>query len=57
MGMRASDKNVVPLCYHHHAQLHDQNGDEDRFWKGFRLSEDFGRIVAKQFWEKSPHKK
>ena len=57
MGMRASDKNVVPLCYQHHAQLHDQNGDEDRFWKGFRLSEDFGRLKAEELWEKSPHKK
>ena len=32
-GMRASDKNVVPLCYYHHAQLHDKNGDEDKFWE------------------------
>jgi len=57
MGMRASDKNVVPLCYHHHAQLHDQNGDEDSFWISFGLSEDFGRQKAEELWNKSPHKK
>ena len=55
--MRASDKNVVPLCYYHHAKLHDTNGDEDKFWESFGLSPDYGRETAKMFWEKSPHKK
>ena len=57
MGMKASDKNTIPLCYGHHSQLHDKNGDEDSFWKGFRLSEDFGRIKAKEIWNKSPYYK
>ena len=57
MGMKASDKNVVPLCYYHHALLHDKNGDEDSFWIKFSLPEDFGRLKAKEFWEQSPHKK
>ena len=57
MGMKASDKNVVPLCYHHHAKLHDQNGDEDSFWNGYGLSEDFGRLKAQEYWSKSPHNK
>ena len=56
-GMRASDKNVVPFCYYHHAKLHDTNGDEDKFWESFGLSPDYGRETAKMFWEKSPHKK
>jgi len=43
MGMKASDNNAVPLCYSHHAELHDKNGDEDSFWTTYDLSEDYGR--------------
>ena len=57
LGMKASDKNVVPLCYQHHAQLHDQKCDEDSFWRSFRLSEDFGRLKAEELWKKSPYYK
>tara|TARA_R100000951_G_scaffold77684_1_gene65561 strand:- start:156 stop:485 length:330 start_codon:yes stop_codon:yes gene_type:complete len=52
MGMRSSDNNAVPLCYSHHAQLHDSFGNEDMFWLLFRLSEDYGRETAKKYWEK-----
>tara|TARA_Y100001972_G_scaffold16174_2_gene17455 strand:+ start:2070 stop:2402 length:333 start_codon:yes stop_codon:yes gene_type:complete len=52
MGMRASDNNSVPLCYYHHALLHDSHGNEDMFWESFDLSADFGRNVAKKYWEK-----
>ena len=52
MGMRASDNNSVPLCYYHHALLHDSHGNEDMFWTSFGLSEDFGREIAKKYWEK-----
>tara|TARA_R110000751_G_scaffold253912_1_gene353412 strand:+ start:224 stop:562 length:339 start_codon:yes stop_codon:yes gene_type:complete len=57
MGMKASDNNAVPLCYHHHAKLHDSNGDEDSFWVKFTLSEDFGREKAKYWWSISPYNK
>jgi hypothetical protein len=52
MGMRASDNNSVPLCYYHHALLHDSHGNEDMFWESFNLSADYGRNVAKKYWEK-----
>ena len=52
MGMRSSDNNAVPLCYSHHAQLHDNFGNEDLFWLLFGLSENFGRETAKKYWEK-----
>jgi len=55
MGMKASDNNVVPLCYGHHAELHDKNGDEDSFWTTYNLSEDFGREVAEYWWNLSPY--
>jgi len=55
MGMKASDNNVVPLCYSHHAELHDKNGDEDSFWTTYNLSEDYGREVAEYWWNLSPY--
>ncbi|HAI38159.1 MAG TPA: hypothetical protein DCM40_08560 [Maribacter sp.] len=57
MGMRATDNNTIPLCYYHHSQLHNVHGNEDKFWKQYGLSEDFGRIQAKMFWDKSPYRK
>ena len=57
MGMRATDNNSIPLCYYHHSQLHNVHGNEDKFWKQYGLSEDFGRIQAKMFWDKSPYRK
>ena len=50
--MRASDNNTVPLCYYHHALLHDSHGNEDMFWESFNLSADYGRNIAKKYWEK-----
>ena len=49
MGMKASDNNVVPLCYGHHAELHDIEGHEDNFWTRYNLEEDFGRKNA-EYW-------
>ena len=33
MGLRADDRNVVPLCQYHHQQLHDRYGDEFKFFE------------------------
>ena len=56
-SMKASDKNVVPLCYYHHAMLHDKIVNENVFWTLFGLSEDFGSELAKELWDNSPYKK
>lgn len=55
MGMRSSDNNVVPLCYYHHAQLHDQKGDEDSFWRLHNKEKDYGRRTAEYWWNISPY--
>ena len=55
MGMKASDNNVVPLCYYHHAQLHDQQGDEDSFWLSQNKEKNFGRKTAEYWWNISPY--
>lgn len=31
MGLKTGDNWVVPLCEHHHRQLHER-GNEDAFW-------------------------
>ena len=35
MGMKANDKNVVPLCFFHHHVLHTQFGDEHKFFESY----------------------
>ena len=50
MGMRARDNNCVPLCYKHHALLHDKYGNEDKFWTMFNLPENYGRGVSQMLW-------
>ena len=55
MGMKSSDNNAIPLCYFHHAELHDTQGDEDKFWINYDLNEDYGRDKANYWWGISPY--
>lgn len=50
MGMKANDKNVVPLCFYHHQELHDKVGNENKFWTLYGYDEDYGRRVAKNLF-------
>ena len=53
-GLRASDKNVIPLCFHHHSELH-KRGDEMAYFDykvGYR---EFGQDTAKRIWYASPY--
>ena len=52
MGMKSGDNNAIPLCQYHHMLLHDRFGNEDAFWRSYGLDSDFGRIIAKNIWEK-----
>ena len=56
MGIKANDKNAIPLCYKHHAELHDSVGDEYKFFLNYKLPEEFGKMVAVWFWYMSPHR-
>jgi|TARA_R110001592_G_scaffold68325_3_gene209458 hypothetical protein len=51
MSLRANDRNVIPLCYHHHALLHTKFGSERAFFRSFGLPEDFGQTWAKKYFE------
>ena len=56
-NVQAHHNNVVPLCYGHHAELHDVEGHEDNFWVNYNLEEDFGRKTAEYWWNISPYNK
>lgn len=51
MSLRANDRNVIPLCYHHHAMLHTKFGSEAAFFKHFGLPEDYGQTWAQAYFE------
>ena len=51
MGMRADDRNAVPLCFFHHSQLHTKFGNEFKFFARYFRSETFGQELAKSLYE------
>ena len=56
MGLRANDKNVIPICYKHHYLLH-KRGNEFAYFKEATGDEFFGQKIAKYLWENTPHDK
>ena len=56
MGLRAGDKDVIPLCFKHHSELH-RNGNELKFFEQLVSNSRFGMVTAKQLWEESPYNK
>ena len=54
MGMKASDRNLVPLCMKHHFDLHHR-GNELAYFQEITGNPDFGKDAAEQYWLKSPH--
>ena len=51
MSLKANDRNVIPLCLHHHSQLHTKFGDEYQFFASYGLPISFGKDWAKKLWE------
>lgn len=52
MSLRSNDKNLLPLCAHHHMELHTQHGSEKSFFKKFGLPENYGKEMARMLYEK-----
>ena len=50
MGMRADDRNAIPLCYFHHAQLHQKFVNESKFFERYFRNADFGKKLAQNLW-------
>ena len=50
MGLKANDRNAVPLCMHHHSMLHMKFGDEFQFLWDYQIllvkngQKNFGKI-------------
>jgi len=56
MSLRAGDKDVIPLCFKHHTELH-RNGNEYNFFEKVVCNSKFGIITAQKCWEESPYNK
>tara|TARA_R100001443_G_scaffold56141_2_gene67202 strand:- start:1079 stop:1435 length:357 start_codon:yes stop_codon:yes gene_type:complete len=52
IGLRANDKNVIPLCYHHHHELHTKYGSEKEFFNAYGLPDDTGKRIAEMLYNK-----
>jgi len=54
MGLKANDKNLIPLCQRHHIMLH-KRGNELAFFEEMAGFADFGKVTAQRYWSRSPH--
>ena len=55
MGMKANDRNAIPLCHKHHTLLHTKHGTEANLFKKYGLHSATGMNSAENLWIKSPH--
>ena len=53
-GLKANDRNVIPLCMDHHHELH-KRGNEEAFFEDQGLSNYFGKVHARMLWHQSPY--
>lgn len=53
LSRKSGDQNVIPLCLHHHAELHTKYGSEKAFFKNFGLPENYGKEMARKLYESS----
>ena len=51
MSLKADDRNVIPLCLHHHHLLHSKFGSEKALFENYGMKADFGKQYAKELWE------
>lgn len=54
MGRKSNDKNLVPLCLYHHTELHTM-GSETKFSQKYFGDSESLKVLAQQFWLKSPY--
>ena len=51
LSLRAGDQNVIPLCLHHHSELHTKYGSEKSFFAKFGLPANYGKEMAQRLYE------
>ena len=54
MGLKANDKNLIPLCQRHHILLH-KRVNELAFFEEKAGFADYGKVTAQRYWVRSPH--
>lgn len=54
MGLKATDRNLIPLCQRHHIMLH-KRGNELAFFEEQTGDSDYGKVTARRYWERSPY--
>ena len=55
MGMKADDRNVIPLCLFHHSQLHTKYGSENSFFTVHARDDGYAQELAEHLWQDSPY--
>tara|TARA_S200000501_G_C20787838_1_gene728066 strand:- start:102 stop:431 length:330 start_codon:yes stop_codon:yes gene_type:complete len=55
MGMKADDRNAIPLCQYHHGVLHTQYGSERAFFEIHGRRPEWASQFAEALWHSSPH--
>lgn len=53
MSLKADDRNVVPLCMHHHQMLHVSFGNEEKFFEAHGRSSDYGKKLAEALYQEA----
>lgn len=53
VSMRSNDKNVIPICFHHHNMLH-KRGNEEAFFEENGFTNYHGMSTARVLWYESP---
>ena len=54
MGLKATDRNLIPLRQRHHILLH-KRGNELAFFEETTGFADYGKVTAQRYWKQSPH--
>ena len=52
LSLRSNDRNVIPLCFKHHSELHDRVGSEPKFFIKYGLDPDTGKDYAQSLYNK-----
>jgi len=53
MGMKADDRNAIPLCAYHHSVLHTQHGSESKFFHDHGRLPEYAMQLAEEIFNES----
>jgi len=53
MGLKADDRNAIPLCLNHHLSLHQKYGSEDGFFRSHARPSGWAKKLAESIFDES----